>query len=181
MIGNNPRGHPRQAGRIADDSTTRAAGDPGTADLDSSLRAVPAAFYGRTAHGTSTGDSQADRHRQLAGCSAVAAALSGPGRPAGAVVVADPWRLLPRRPAPGSTAILAQLAFLRVQLMLADSGLVISIAAEYALLGKLLTSPAPSTPPGGSTRRLPARRQRTRGSQAGQPAAGLARRPGEPR
>jgi hypothetical protein len=213
MTGNNPRGHPRQAGRIADDSTTRAAGGPGTADLDSSLRAVPAAFYGRTAHGTGTGDSQADRQRQLAGCSAVAAAfgarvtaeffdedcraddswqnrpqgrfllaaLSGPGRPAGAVVVADPWRLLPRRPAPGSTAILAQLAFRRVQLMLADSGMVISTAAEYALLGKLLTSPAPSTPPGGSTRRLPARRQRTRGSQPGQPAAGLARRPGEPR
>jgi hypothetical protein len=108
------------------------------------------------------------------------AALSGPGRPAGAVVVADPWRLLPRQ-APGSTAILARLAFMRVQLMLADSGMVISTAAEYALLSRLLTSSACGTSPGGSAPRLPARRQRTRGSQPGQPAAGLARCPGEPR
>jgi hypothetical protein len=40
------------------------------------------------------------------------------------VVVADPWRLLPRRPASDGTAILARLAFLRVQLVLADSGMV---------------------------------------------------------
>jgi hypothetical protein len=174
MTGNNPRGHTRQAGRIAGESMMRAAGGPGSADLDSSLPAVPMAFYGRTAHGTGTGDSQADRHRQLALCSAVAAAfgarvsagffdedcraddpwqdrpqgrfllaaLSGPGRPAAAVAVADPWRLLPRRPAPDSTAILARLAFLRVPLMLADSGILICTAAEYALLSRLLTSPA---------------------------------------
>jgi hypothetical protein len=213
MTANNPRGHMRLAGPITSGSTTRAGGGPGTADLVSSLRAVPAAFYGRTAHRAGTADSQADRHRQIASCSALAAAfsarvtaeffdeacraddpcqdrpqgrfllaaLSGPGRPAGAVVVADLWRLLPRRRGPGSTAILARLAFLRVQLMLADSGMVISTAAEYALLSSLLTSPACGTPPGGSTPRLPARRQWTRGSQPGQSAAGLTRHPGEPR
>jgi hypothetical protein len=95
------------------------------------------------------------------------AALPGPGRPAGAVVVADPWRLLPRRPAPGGTSILTQLAFRRVQLVLADSGMVISSAREYALLGRLLPGP------GGG--------QKVRGSQPAQPAAGLSRRPGEVR
>ena len=125
------------------------------ADRDSSLRAVPAAFYGRTARAAGTGDSAADRHRQLALCRTVAAAcgaqataeffdedcraddpwqdqpqgrsllaaLSGPRRPTGAVAVADPWRLLSRRPAPGEPGILARLAFRRVQLVLADSGL----------------------------------------------------------
>ncbi len=48
------------------------------------------------------------------------AALSEPGRVAGAVAVADPWCLLPRRPVPGGTAILARLAFRRVLLVLAD-------------------------------------------------------------
>jgi hypothetical protein len=47
---------------------------PGTADRDSSLRAVSAAFYGRTAHAAGTGDSQADRYRQLALCRTVAVA-----------------------------------------------------------------------------------------------------------
>lgn len=199
MTGMNPRGRLHQADRIADDSMTRAAGGPGTADRDSSLGAVPAAFYGRTARAAGTGDSQADRYRQLALCRAVAAAygawvtaeffdedcragypwpdrpqgrsllaaLAGPGRPASAVVVADPWRLLPRRPAPGGTGILTQLAFPRVQLVLADSGMVISTAAEYALLGRLLPGP------GGG--------QRVRGSQPGKPAAGLNLRPGEVR
>lgn len=198
MTGMNPRGRPHQAGRIAD-STTPAANGPGTADRDSSLRAVPAAFYGRTAHAAGTGDSLADRYRQLALCRAVAAAcgawvtaeffdedcragypwpgrpqgrsllaaLAGPGRPAGAVVVADPWRLLPRRPAPGGTSILTQLAFRRVQLVLADSGMVISSAREYALLGRLLLGP------GGG--------HRVRGSQPAQSAAGLNLRPGEVR
>ena len=41
------------------------------------LRAVPAAFYGRTAHAVGTGDSQADRYRQLALCRTVAAACGG--------------------------------------------------------------------------------------------------------
>jgi hypothetical protein len=199
MTGMNPRGSPHQADRIADDSTTPAADGACTAHRDSSLRAVPAAFYGRTAHAAGTGDSQADRYRQLALCRTVAAACSawvtaeffdedcragdpwqdrpqgrsllaalpGPGRPAGAVVVADPWRLLPRHPAPGGTGVLAQFAFRRVQLVLADSGMVISSAREYALLGRLLLGPS-----GG---------QRVRGSQPGKPAAGLSLRPGEVR
>ena len=148
MTGNNPPGHPRQAGRITGDSTTRAVSAPGAADRDSSLRAAPAAFYGRTARAAGTGDSQADRYRQLALCRTVAAycgarvtaeffdedcraddpwqdrpqgrsllaALSGPRRLAGAVVVGDPWRLLPRRPRarqhrhPGVARVLARAA-----------------------------------------------------------------------
>jgi hypothetical protein len=90
------------------------------------------------------------------------AALAGPHRPAGAVVVADPWRLLPRRPASQGTAILARLAFRRVQLVLADSGIVISTAEEYALFGRLLTGAARGMPLSGSASWLP-------------------RRPGEPR
>ncbi len=214
MTGNNPRGHPRQAGQLTGDSTTRAAGSgPGAADRDSPLRAAPAAFYGRTARAGGTGDSAADRYRQLALCHSVApacgarvtteffdedcragdpwqdrpqgrsllAALSRPRRPAGAVVVADPWRLLPRRPAPGEPGILARLAFRRVQLVLADSGLVISTTEEYALLGRLLTGSAASAPPGGATSWSSFRDRRARGSRPGQPAAGLRRCSGEPR
>ena len=62
-----------------------------------------------------------------AGCSwqrrpqgrAVLAALSEPGHVAGAVAVANLWCLLPRRPVPGDTAILARLAFRQVLLVLA--------------------------------------------------------------
>jgi len=211
MTGMDSRGRPRQAGRLADDSMTRAANGPGTADRNSSLLAVPVAFYGRTAHAAGTGDSRADRHRQLALCRAVAAAcgarvtteffdedcradspwrcrpqgrplraaLSAPDRVAGTVVVADPWCLLPRRPAPEGAGILARLAFQRVQLVLADSGMVISSAEEFALLGRLLTGPAGGAPPGGTAAWPSARGQRARGSPAGQPAAGLHRRPGE--
>lgn len=74
MTGMDSRGRPRQAGRLVDDSMTRAVSGPGTADRNSSLLAVPVAFYGRTAHAAGTGDSRADRHRQLALCRAVAAA-----------------------------------------------------------------------------------------------------------
>jgi len=109
------------------------------------------------------------------------AALSEPGRVAGAVVVANPWCLLPRRPVPGGTAILARLASRGVQLLLADSGMVISSAGEYALLGRLLTGPFSGPPPGGSTSRPSVRDHRARGSLPRQPAAGLPRRPGEPR
>jgi len=213
MTGNNPRGHPRQAGRITGDSTTPTASGPGAADRDSPVRAAPASFYGRTARAAGTGDSAADRYRQLALCRSVAAAcgarvtaeffdedcragdpwqdrpqgrsllaaLPGPSRPAGAAVVADPWRLLPRRPAPGEPGILAWLAFRRVQLVLADSGLVISTTEEYALLGSLLTGPAASAPPGGAASWPSFRDRRARRSRPGQPAAGLRRRPGEPR
>ena len=54
-------------------------------------------------------------------------------------MVADPWRLLPRRPAPDGTGILQQLAFRQVQLVLADTGMMISSAREYALLGRLMS------------------------------------------
>jgi hypothetical protein len=46
-------------------------------------------------------------------------ALSGPGRLAGAVVVAVPWRLLLRRPVPGRASILARVVPRRVLLVLA--------------------------------------------------------------
>jgi hypothetical protein len=211
MTGNNPRGRPHHAGRITGDPTTRAASAPDAADRDSSLRAGPAAFYWRTARSAGTGDSPADRYRQLAVCRTVAAAcgaqvtagfldegcraagpwqdrprgrsllaaLSGPGRPAGTVAVADPWRLLPRRPAPDSTGM-AWLAFRRVQLVLADSGMVISTTAEYALLDGLLTGPAASAAPRCASSWPSSRGRRERG-RPGQPAAGLRRRSGEPR
>jgi hypothetical protein len=142
MTGKNSSGRPDPAVRAASDSMSRAASGPGTAAPDGLPRAVPVAFYGRTAHAVGTGDSRADRYRQLALCRTVAgargwsvtaeffdgdcragdpwrrrpqgqsllAALAGPGRVAAAVAVADPWCLLPRRPAPGGTTILALLA-----------------------------------------------------------------------
>jgi hypothetical protein len=190
------------------DSAPRAESGPGTAAQNSPPRAVPVAFYGRTAHAAGTGDSRADRHRQLALCHAVAAArgwqitaeffdencradcpwwcrpqgqsllaaLSGHGRVTAAVAVADPWCLLPRRPVPGGTAILAWLAVRRVPLVLAGTGMVISATEEYDLLGRLLT-----IPPGGSASRPSVRDHRARGSLPRRPAAGLPRRLGEPR
>ena len=194
MTGTDPPGRPHQAGRAACDSMTRAASGPGTAGPDSPPRAVPVAFYGRTACAAGTGDSRADRRswpcatrspprgwqvtaeffnedcragypwqRRPQG-RALLAALSGPGRVAGAVAVADPWRLLPRRPAPGGTPILARLAFRRVLLVLAGTGMVISSAEEYALLGRLLTGP-----PGGSL--LPGRPSATTGRAAACPGS----------
>ena len=91
-------------------------------------------------------------------------------------MVADPWRLLPRRPAPQGAGILARLAFRQVQLVLADSGMVTSTAAESALLGGLLTGLARSSPAGPSVCDY-----RARGSRPGQQADGLRLRPGEPR
>ena len=70
-----------------------------------------------------------------------------------------------RRPPPGGTSILARLAFQRVRLVLADSGMMISSAGEYALLGTLLLGAAGE--------------QMVRGSQPEQSVAGLRRRPGE--
>jgi hypothetical protein len=105
------------------------------------------------------------------------AALSAPGRVAATVVVAGPSCLLPRRPK--GTGILARLAFRRVQLVLADSGLLIGSAEEYALLGRLPAGPTYGAPPGGGDSWPSARAQRARGSQPGQPAAGRRRRGGE--
>jgi len=136
-------------------------------------------FYGRTAH--EGGDSDADRHRQLALCRTAAAAyggqpaavffdegcragcpwhrrpqgrslmpaLSGPGRLAGTLAVADPWHFLPRRPAPEEISLLAQLASRQVQLIIASPDLLISTPEEYELLGTVLgpadDSPLPGT------------------------------------
>ena len=164
---------------------TRTPSGPGRADRNSSLLAVPVAFYGRTTHAAGTGDSRADRHRQLAQCRAVAAAcgapvtteffdedcradspwrrrpqgrsllaaLSAPDRVAGTVMVEDPWCLLPRRPAPEGAGILARVAFPRVRLVPADSGMVISSAEEFALLGGLLAGPACGALPDGAASR----------------------------
>ena len=74
MTGMDSGGRPRQAGPLADDSTTRAANGLGTADGNSPVLAVPVAFYGRTANAAGTGDSRAERHRQLALRRTVAAA-----------------------------------------------------------------------------------------------------------
>ena len=74
MTGMDAGGRPRQAVPLADGSTTRAANGLGTADGNSSVLALPVAFYGRTANAAGTGDSRADRHRQLALRRAVAAA-----------------------------------------------------------------------------------------------------------
>jgi hypothetical protein len=67
-----------------------------------------------------------------------------------------------------------------VQLVLADSGMVISTAADYVLLGRLLTGPTRSALPGGAASWPSFRGRRARRSQPGQPAR-LRRRPGEPR
>jgi len=164
------------------------------------------AFYGRTAHAAATGDSHADRHRQLAlcraviaayggqvsveyfdeGCSAdrpwrrrpqgqaLLAALSGPACPVRALVAADPWRLLPRRPPVGGTGILQQLALLRVVLVLADTGISVLAAGEYALLGRLMSGPAGSALVSGPVTSPSARDRRPRSSRAaaGQPRGG---------
>jgi hypothetical protein len=124
-----------------------------------------------------------------AGCSrqrrpqgrALLAALSQPGHVAGAVAVANPWCLLPRRPVPGGTAILARLAFRQVLLVLAGTGMVTRSAEEYALLGRLLIGLPCGAPRGGSASRLSVRDHRARGNLARQPAPGLPRRLGEPR
>jgi len=211
MTGMDSGGRPRQAGPLADGSTTRAANGLGTADGNSPVLAVPVAFYGRTADAAGTGDSRAERHRQLALCRAVAAAcgarvatgvlrrrpqrrlsLAAPAAgpvPAGRALRARPrgcdsgdrGPVVPASPAPEGTGILARLAFWRVQLVLADCGLMIGSAGEYALLGRLLAGPTYGAPPGGGDSWPSGRGQRARGSQPGQAAAGRRRRGGEPR
>ena len=77
---------------------------------------------------------------------ALLAALSGPAHPAGTLVAADPSRLLPRRTPADGTPILQQLAQRHVLLMLADTGISVLTAGEYALLGGLMSGPAGSVP-----------------------------------
>ena len=112
---------------------------------------------------------------------ALLAALSEPGHVAGAVAVANLWRLLPRRPVPGDTAILAPLAFRQVVLVLAGTGMVTRSAEEDVLLGRLLSGLPCGVPRGGSTSRPSVRDHRARGNLARQPAPRLPRRLGEPR
>ena len=72
--------------------------------------------------------------------------LSGPAHPAWTLVAADAWRLLPRRTPADGIAILQQLAQRRILLMLADTGVVLLTAEEYALLGRLMSGIASSVP-----------------------------------
>lgn len=206
MTGTRSRGRPRQARRPADDPATLPADDLATAGPGTRIPAAPVAFYGRTAHAAGTGDSHADRHRQLAlcraviaayggqvsagyfdeGCSAdrpwrcrpqgqaLLAALSDPACPVQALVAADLWRLLPRRPPAGGTGILQQLALLRVVLVLADTGISVLAAGEYALLGRLMSGPAGSVLVSGPVTSPSARDRRPRSGRAavGQPRGG---------
>lgn len=161
--------------------TARAAGtDDSRADRHRQLalcRAVAAACGGQVTAEFFDEACRADFpwHRRPQGRSLLAA-LSGRGRLAGAVAVADPWCLLPRRPVP-SSGILARLAFRRVLLVLASPAIVISSAGEYAVLGRLLSGPACGAPPDGSIAGPSVRDHRSRGGRA---APGLSRHTGEP-
>ena len=108
-------------------------------------RAVIAAYGGQVSAGYFDEGCRADRpwNRRPQG-QALLAALSGPARPAWALVAADPWRLLPRRPPAGGIGILQQLALRHVLLVLADTGISVLTAGEYALLGRLMSGPAGS-------------------------------------
>jgi hypothetical protein len=110
---------------------------------------------------------------------ALLAELSGPARAAGALVVADPSCLLPRRPPAGSTPILQQLAFREVLLMLADTGILIRTAGEYHLLGELLSGPAGTVPASGLTTPASARDRQAYGPRRNG-RAGRQPRGGEP-
>ena len=100
-------------------------------------RAVIAAYGGQVTAVYFDEGCRADRpwNRRPQG-QALLTALSGPARPAGALVAADPWRLLPRRPPAGGIGILPQLALRRVLLVLADTGISVLTAGDYALLGR---------------------------------------------
>ena len=204
------RGRPR---RPADDPARLRAGDLTATGPGIRIPATPVAFYGRTARAAGSGDSHADRHRQLALCRAVTAAyggqvsieyfdegcradrpwrrrpqghallaaLSGAACPARAVVAADPWRLLPRRTPVGGTGILQQLALRRVVLVLADTGISVLTAGEYALLGRLMSGPAGGALVGGPVAWSSARDRRPRDTQPGSRAAAGQPRGGEPR
>jgi hypothetical protein len=107
------------------------------------------------------------------------AALSSPACPVRALVAADPWRLLPRRPPAGGIGILQQLAMLRVVLVLADTGISV-LAADYALLGRLMSGPAASALVSGRGAWPSARDRRPRGRLPGGRAAAGQPRCGEP-
>jgi hypothetical protein len=77
---------------------------------------------------------------------ALLSTLSGPAHPARALVVADAWRLLPRRTPADGIGILQQLAQWHVLLVLADTGAALLTAEEYALLGRLMSGIVGSVP-----------------------------------
>ena len=168
---------PSQA-RPAHDPATRLAGDLTTAEAGIKIPATPVAFYGRTACAAGSGDGQADRYRPLVLCRSVVAAcvgalvsgsfdegcradrpwpsrpqgqapLSAHDRPAAALAVAAPRRLLPRCPPAAGNWILPQLALRRVLLVLADTGIPALAVREYDLLGRLMSRPVDSTHPAG--------------------------------
>lgn len=68
---------PSQA-RPAHDPVRRLAGDLTTTEAGIKIPATPVAFYGRTACAAGSGDSQADRYRQLVLCRAVVANCAWP-------------------------------------------------------------------------------------------------------
>jgi len=77
---------------------------------------------------------------------ALLATLSGPAHPFWMLVVADAWRLIPRRTPADGAEILDQLAQRHVLLVLADTGAAVLTAGEYALLGGLMSGIASSVP-----------------------------------
>ena len=139
MTGMDSGGRPRQAGPLADDSTTRAANGLGTADGNSSVLAVPVAFYGRTADSAGTGDSRAEQHRQLALCRAVAAASGA--RVATECLDEDrradsPWRCRP----PGRSLLAALSAPGRVAATVVIAGLSCLLPRRPKVLASWLAS-----------------------------------------
>ena len=111
---------------------------------------------------------------------ALLTALSGPDPTARVLVAADPWRLLPRRPAAGGTGILPQLALRRVVLVLADTGISVLTAGDYALLCRIMSGPAGSALVTSPVTWPSARDRWPRGTLPGRVTAGRPRG-GEPR
>jgi hypothetical protein len=105
---------------------------------------------------------------------ALLATLSGSADPAWTLVAADVWRLLSRRTPADGIGILQQLAHRHVLLVLADTGAAVLTAAEYALLGRLMSGMASSMPAtglaAGPSRPLPsAARHAARQPRGGEP------------
>ncbi len=113
-------------------------------------------------------------HRRPQG-QALLTALSGPDPTARALVAADPWRLLPRRPPAGRAGILPQLALRRVVLVLADTGISVLAAGDYALLSRIMSGPADSTLATDPLTWPSARDRWPRGTRPGRAAAGQPR------
>jgi hypothetical protein len=143
-------------------------------------RAVIAAYGGQVSSGYFDEGCRADRPwRRRPQGQALLAALSSPACPVRALVAADPWRLLPRRPPSSGTGILQQLALRRVVLVLADTGISVLTAGEYTLLGRLISGPVGSALVSGPVAWPSARDRQPRDTRPGR-AATWQRRCGEP-